>query len=108
MHNANSFTCGIAALTIVPSMQASIIQQNIAKQSVHSTSRTLYHDNELFSAVYSNLFPTFSHKLIPRSFPVKLLTVTSQACTCKGVLLYLLSNQDTQIIQAQSYLLLDY
>ncbi len=34
--------------------------------------------------------------------------VTSQACTCKGVLLSLLSNQDTQVIQAQSYLLLDY
>jgi hypothetical protein len=56
-----------------PNMQASIIQQNITK-SVHSTSRTLYHNNELFFSVHSNLFPMFSHKLIARSFLVKLLS----------------------------------
>ena len=49
-------------------------EKHHTKQSIHSTSRTLYHNNELFSSVHSNLFPMFSHKLIPRSFPVKLLS----------------------------------
>jgi hypothetical protein len=69
-HNANLLTFGVAAQTIVPIMQACIIQQNITKQSIHSASRTLYHTNKLFFYINYYLFPMFSHKLIPRSFPV--------------------------------------
>jgi hypothetical protein len=35
---------------------------------------SLYHTNELFSYVHCNSCPKFSHKLIPRSFPVTLPT----------------------------------
>ncbi len=78
---------GVTTPTIALIMPANIIPWNITKQSVRFTSRTLYHINKLLIFIWLSCV---SFKSITWSYNDS-HGHSSQACTCKAVLISLLS-----------------